>query len=64
LLANPGLHSLDSELSIGFIASIIGRSFIAGGGDGADAAAAVSAANNASDVNGVKTTPPITDGMA
>jgi hypothetical protein len=33
-------------------------------GDGADAAAAVSAANNASDFNGVKTTPPITDGMA
>jgi hypothetical protein len=33
-------------------------------GDGADAAAAVSAANNASDVNGVKTMPPIADGMA
>jgi hypothetical protein len=47
-----------------FIVSIIGRSFTAGGSDGADAAAAVSAANNASDVNGVKTTPPITDGMA
>jgi hypothetical protein len=38
--------------------------FTAGGGDGADAAAAVSAANNASDVNGVKTMPPIADGMA
>jgi hypothetical protein len=47
-----------------FIACIIGRSFTAGGGDGAHAVAAVSAANNASDVNGVKTMPSIIDGMA
>jgi hypothetical protein len=46
-----------------FIASIIGRSFTAGGGDGADAAAAVSAENNASDVNGVKATRSIIDRM-